>query len=121
MPISTLRCKICGWKRFSSDGAAVTNDGQSLQGWGFVTPALLWTIAFFVVPFLVMGAMSLATLEGRTLIWGVSLSNYAEIAEKAYIWRAFLVSLEITLTVTVVSVLLAYPLAWIIEIGRAHV
>ncbi|MEO0747668.1 MAG: ABC transporter permease [Pseudomonadota bacterium] len=92
----------------------MTNDGQSLQGWGFVTPALLWTIAFFVVPFLVMGAMSLATLEGRTLIWGVSLSNYAEIAEKAYIWRAFLVSLEITLTVTVVSVLLAYPLAWII-------
>ncbi|MEL6314808.1 MAG: ABC transporter permease, partial [Pseudomonadota bacterium] len=66
----------------------MTNDGQSLQGWGFVTPALLWTIAFFVVPFLVMGAMSLATLEGRTLIWGVSLSNYAEIAEKAYIWRA---------------------------------
>ena len=92
----------------------MTNEGQSLQGWGFVTPALLWTIAFFVVPFLVMGAMSLATLEGRTLIWGVSLSNYAEIAEKAYIWRAFLVSLEITLTVTVVSVLLAYPLAWII-------
>lgn len=87
---------------------------QSVRGWGFVTPALLWTIAFFVVPFLVMGAMSLATLEGRTLIWGLSLSNYAEIAKKAYIWRAFLVSLEITLTVTVVSIVLAYPLAWII-------
>ena len=87
---------------------------QSVRGWGFVTPALLWTIAFFVVPFLVMGAMSLATLEGRTLIWGLSLSNYAEIAEKAYIWRAFLVSLEITLTVTVASIVLAYPLAWII-------
>jgi len=84
------------------------------QGWGFVAPALLWTLAFFVVPFLVMGAMSLATLEGRTLVWGLSLANYGEIAEKAYIWRAFLVSLEITLTVTVVSVVLAYPLAWII-------
>ena len=90
-------------------------DNQSVQGWGFVTPALLWTVAFFVVPFIVMGAMSLATLEGRTLIWGVSLANYAEIAEKAYIWRAFLVSLEITVTVTVVAVILAYPLAWIIE------
>lgn len=92
----------------------MNSHSQSVRGWGFVTPALLWTIAFFVVPFFVMGAMSLATLEGRTLIWGLSLSNYAEIAEKAYIWRAFLVSLEITLTVTAVSIVLAYPLAWII-------
>ena len=61
-----------------------------------------------------MGAMSLATLEGRTLIWGVSMAKYAEIAEKTYILRAFIVSLEITLTVTVISVLLAYPLASII-------
>ena len=48
------------------------------RGWGFIAPALLWTLAFFVVPFLVMGAMSFATLEGRTLVWGLSLDNYAE-------------------------------------------
>ncbi|WP_300034593.1 ABC transporter permease [uncultured Roseobacter sp.] len=87
---------------------------QRLKGPGFVTPALIWTFAFFVVPFLVMGTMSLATLEGRTLVWGLSLANYAELTEKAYLWRAIMVSLEITLTVTVVSVILAYPLAWII-------
>ncbi|MEM0947951.1 MAG: ABC transporter permease [Pseudomonadota bacterium] len=85
-----------------------------LHGWGFAAPALLWTIAFFLAPFLVMGAMSLASLEGRTLVWGFSFENYAELAERAYLWRAILVSLEITLTVTLVSVLLAYPLAWII-------
>jgi spermidine/putrescine transport system permease protein len=84
------------------------------QGWGFVAPALLWTCAFFVVPFLVMGAMSFATLDGRTLVWGFSLENYIELGQKAYLWRAIIVSLEITLTVTAVSVLLAYPLAWII-------
>ncbi|WP_206040764.1 ABC transporter permease [Roseobacter ponti] len=84
------------------------------KGGGFVAPALLWTLAFFVVPFLVMGAMSIATLEGRTLVWGLSLANYIELTEKAYLWRAIMVSLEITLTVTVVSVVLAYPLAWII-------
>lgn len=88
--------------------------GASSQGWGFIAPALLWTCAFFVVPFVVMGAMSFATLEGRTLVWGLSLDNYIELSQKAYLWRAILVSLEITLTVTVVSVLLAYPLAWII-------
>ena len=84
------------------------------RGWGFVAPALLWTVAFFLVPFLVMGAMSLATLEGRTLVWGLHWDNYAALAEKSYLRRAVQVSLEITLTVTVVSVLLAYPLAWII-------
>jgi spermidine/putrescine transport system permease protein len=87
---------------------------ETRRGWAFVAPALLWTVAFFVVPFLVMGAMSLATLDGRTLVWGVSFANYAELAEKAFLWRAVVVSLEITLTVTAVSVALAYPLAWII-------
>ncbi|CAD0186944.1 Putrescine transport system permease protein PotH [Ruegeria sp. THAF57] len=87
---------------------------DQIRGWGFVTPALLWTIAFFIVPFVVMGAMSLASLEGRTLVWDLSLANYAELLEKKYLWRAVLVSLEITLTVTVISVVLAYPLAWII-------
>jgi spermidine/putrescine transport system permease protein len=84
------------------------------QGWGFVAPALLWTVAFFLVPFLVMGAMSLATLDGRTLVWGLHLDNYAEIWTRSYLWRAVVISLEITLTVTIISVLLAYPLAAII-------
>ncbi len=92
----------------------MNSPAEARRGWGFVAPALLWTVAFFVLPFLVMGAMSLATLEGRTLLWGISFANYAELAEKTYLWRAIVVSLEITLTVTAVSVLLAYPLAWII-------
>ncbi len=87
---------------------------EAQRGWGFALPALLWTVAFFVVPIVVMGAMSLATLEGRTLVWGFHLDNYAELATRPYLWRAVQVSLEITLTVTVVSVALAYPLAWII-------
>lgn len=84
------------------------------RGWGFVAPALLWTAAFFVVPFAVMGAMSLSVMEGREIVWGPSLANYRELWEKAYLWRAVVISLEITLTVTAVSVVLAYPLAWII-------
>ena len=88
--------------------------GDSLKGWGFAAPALLWTAAFFVVPFVVMAAMSLATLDGRTLIWGLHADNYLELVEKRYLWRAVMVSLEITATVTVISVVLAYPLAWII-------
>jgi spermidine/putrescine transport system permease protein len=92
----------------------VSAAAERRRGWGFAAPALLWTVAFFVVPFAVMAAMSFATMDGRTIVWGLSGASYAEVAEKAYLWRAIVVSLEITLVVTVVSVLLAYPLAWII-------
>ncbi|WP_370162186.1 ABC transporter permease [Limimaricola soesokkakensis] len=90
------------------------SDGSAARGWGFAAPALIWTLAFFVLPFAVMAAMSLATLDGRTLVWGMSLANYAEIFGESFLRRAIVVSLEITVTVTAVSVLLAYPLAWII-------
>jgi len=92
----------------------VTGSQRHYQGLGFVGPALLWLLAFFAIPFLVMALMSLATLEGRTVSWDLSLDNYRELSEKAYLLRAFVVSLEITLTVTLVSVVLAWPLAWII-------
>ena len=89
--------------------------GQSKKmGWGFTAPALLWTLAFFVAPFIVMGAMSFAILEGRNLIWGFHLDNYIELATRPYLWRAVIASIEITLTVTLISVVLAYPLAAII-------
>jgi spermidine/putrescine transport system permease protein len=84
------------------------------RGWGWAAPALLWTVAFFLLPFAVMAAMSLATLDGRTLVWGLHPDNYLELASKPYLARAIGVSLEITLAVTLVSVALAYPLAWII-------
>ena len=90
------------------------NSGNVKWGWGFVTPALIWTITFFILPFLVMAAMSFANMEGRSLTWGFYLDNYKELATRAYLKRAVLVSLEITLTVTVVSIVLAYPLAAII-------
>ncbi len=87
---------------------------EALRGGAYAAPAVLWTLAFFVLPFGIMAAMSLATLEGRTLTWGLSLANYVEIASKPYLWRAVVVSLEITATVTAVSILIAYPLAAII-------
>lgn len=87
---------------------------ERARGWGFVAPAALWTLLLFAVPFAVMAAMSLARLEGRDLVWGLHVGNYAALLSELFLRRAFVVSLEITLTVTVISVVLAYPLAWII-------
>ena len=94
--------------------SATLETRENRRAWWFVAPALLWTIAFFVVPFVVMAAISLATRKGRELIMAWNLDNYVTFFEKAHLLKGLFVSLEITFTVTLISVFLAYPLAWII-------
>jgi spermidine/putrescine transport system permease protein len=80
----------------------------------YVAPAILWVLAFFILPFLVMAALSFARLEGREVVTGLFFDNYSRFFTEAALFKSLIVSLEITLTVTLISVLLAYPLAWII-------
>lgn len=91
-----------------------TNTNKVSRGWVFIGPALAWTLAFFVVPFAAMGFISLWRLEGATLIKEPSLANYTAFLNNPTFISAFLNSLEVTAIVTVVSVLLAYPFAWIL-------
>jgi spermidine/putrescine transport system permease protein len=78
-------------------------------GWASVTPALLWTLVFFIVPFVAIGVMSLSQ-KGD----GWSLAAYSQFFTNQSYWRALVNSLEVTLIVTFLSVLLAYPFAWIL-------
>jgi spermidine/putrescine transport system permease protein len=71
---------------------------------------LLWTLVFFALPFAAMGVASLLP-KGET---GFSLANYTQFFANPSYWRALTNSLEVTLMVTVISVLLAYPFAWIL-------
>lgn len=89
-------------------------DTERRRAWGFVAPALLWTLAFFVVPFLFMAVISLWSQQGGQLVKSWTLTNYIAFFEKDALFRGLTNSLEITAMVTVISVLLAYPLAWII-------
>ena len=70
---------------------------------------MLWTLVFFVVPFVAMAVMSLTQKEG-----GFSLAAYAQFFQNPSYWRALVNSLEVTLIVTALSVILAYPFAWIL-------
>ena len=79
-----------------------------------VAPALLWTLAFFVLPFAGMVWLSLGHLEGREVVAGPGPENYVRIFTDPSFLKGIRVSLEITLVVTVISVVLAWPLAWII-------
>ncbi len=86
---------------------------EARLGWGLAAPALLWTLAFFVLPFAAMLALSFARMEGRAVVPALDPGNYLRLMEPA-MFRALTNSLEITAVVTLVSVLLAYPLAAII-------
>ena len=83
-------------------------------GWGLVAPALVWTGAFFALPFLAMLALSFARMEGRQIVPALDPGNYTRFLTDPTLSGALLNSLEITVLVTVLSVVLAWPLAAII-------
>jgi spermidine/putrescine transport system permease protein len=88
----------------------VSNTAPSRAGWFAVSPAVIFTLLFFVVPFIGMAIMSLVSKQ--TGQW--SLANYSQFFTNASYWRAMTNSLEVTGLVTLISVLLAYPFAWIL-------
>lgn len=90
------------------------NKRERRKAFAFVLPAILWTVAFFVVPFGFMAAMSLWKRIGTKIVQAWSLDNYAGFFAKSHFIEGLANSLEITLTVTALSIVLAYPLAWII-------
>ncbi len=83
-------------------------------GWLYAGPALGWTALFFVAPFLAMGLVSLWTLGAGGVDRSLTLSNYTQFFGNAAYWQSLVNSLEVTTIVTIVSVLIAYPFAWIV-------
>jgi spermidine/putrescine transport system permease protein len=88
------------------------NDQKS--GWGLLAPAFLWLVAFFTLPMALMVAVSMWRRDKGEIVRTWDFGNYATFFEKSYFVQGLVNSLEITALVTVISVLLAYPLAWII-------
>jgi spermidine/putrescine transport system permease protein len=84
------------------------------QAWGFLAPAVLWTAAFFVMPLAIMLLYSVWQRVGMRLVRDFSLVNYENFFAKSFFVQALVNSVEVTMIVTVVSVLLAYPLAYIL-------
>ncbi len=88
--------------------------GHSWRAILLVAPALLWTLAFFVLPFAVMVVLSLWERVGSQLVPSWTLANYAKLLERGHFLAALVNSLEVTALVTALSILLAYPFAWIL-------
>ena len=78
--------------------------------WSLVSPALAWTLIFFVLPLAAMAVVSLRSLETGAF----GFANYTQFFTSASYFQAMTNSLEVTALVTVLSVVLAYPFAWIL-------
>jgi spermidine/putrescine transport system permease protein len=94
----------------ANQGLILNGRADHRTGWAAVTPALAWTLVFFVIPFLAMALSSVYPKDGD----GFSLANYQQFFANASYWRAMTNSLEVTAIVTVISVLIAYPFAWVL-------
>ena len=82
--------------------------------WVLLIPALGFVLLFFVAPFLAMLLTSLGQVTENGVEPLAGLQNYAQFFENASYWQAMVNSLEVTAIVVVISVLLAYPFAWIL-------
>jgi len=78
--------------------------------WLLVGPALAWTVLFFILP---LAAMVVVSLQDHAQ-GGWTLANYRQFFINPDYFQAMVNSLEVTAAVTVVSLLLAYPFAWIL-------
>ena len=96
-PVGRTRQEDAGRLDRDAAGAVSASLEHRRIGWASVTPALLWTLVFFVVPFVAMAVLSL-TRKGDG---GLSLANYAQFFTNPSYWRALINSLEVTLIVTV--------------------
>jgi spermidine/putrescine transport system permease protein len=86
---------------------------EARPAWASVGPALAWTLVFFAVPFVAMAGVSLHPLDAE----GPSLSAYVQFFANPSYFRAMTNSLEVTALVTALSVVIAYPFAWILAEG----
>ncbi len=77
-----------------------------------VLPGAVWLLAFCVAPLLLMVVMSFWTSDmfGTEPIW--TLRNYARMFEDPIYFGKLLDTLRISATTTVLSLFLAYPVAW---------
>jgi spermidine/putrescine transport system permease protein len=93
----------------------LTDDQRSTaKGWAYSGPALVWTVAFFAAPLVLVLVYSFFQRVGGTLVTDLSLGNYRRALGTEVFRTSLINSLEVSVITVLVSVLLAYPLAYLL-------
>lgn len=96
----------------SAEALGLRRDAR--RGTLLALPAVLWTLVFFVGPFCAIATWSLFRRDGLALVTDPGWDNYRRFLGQDSFRGALFNSLEVTGLVTLLSVLLAYPLAYVI-------
>lgn len=109
--------------------SAAAVDGKARR-WLVIAVPYLWLLALFLAPFFIVLKISLSDttiaqppyeplldltqgLQGVRDWWaGLDFENYTLLAEDDIYWRSYLSSLEIATISTLISLLIAYPMAY---------
>jgi spermidine/putrescine transport system permease protein len=91
--------------------------------WALYLPPVCWVGLFFLVPLVLMFALSFrADMQGELLsTWVPTLEQYAAIFAIGSYWRLLAISIAMAFAVALVAVALAYPVAYflVFRAGRA--
>ena len=79
-----------------------------------IWPAVLFTLVFFILPFVTMICVSFWIKRGGVFASTWTFQNYERFFTRDYLITALLNSIEVTALTTVISVLLAYPFAYVL-------
>ena len=85
-------------------------------GFSYYISLLLWLTAFFVIPTLIIGVISFLKKGpyGGVIFWQFSLDAYANLFDKVFL-KIIFKTLEISVWVTVVTLILALPTSYFIS------
>jgi spermidine/putrescine transport system permease protein len=79
-------------------------------------PPLLWVLVFLVVPYVLMFCSSFWSVsQSQIIVHSWNLANYRELLRIPVYWQTLLRSMWIAARVTILSLLLGYPLAYFLS------
>ncbi|HCJ56819.1 MAG TPA: spermidine/putrescine ABC transporter permease, partial [Clostridiaceae bacterium] len=79
-----------------------------------ILPAALWMLGFFVIPLILVVAVSFCTRgEVGDIVYSFTLKNYAKLINPLYI-SIFIKSMAIALFTTMLCLVFGYPFAFIV-------
>jgi spermidine/putrescine transport system permease protein len=97
--------------------------GRRAAFWALSVPPVAWVGLFFLVPILLMFALSFrADMQGQLLgLWSPTIAQYETLLHVASYWRLLAISIGMAFLVALFAVAMAYPVAYflVFRAGRA--
>ena len=90
-------------------------DGEAVRGLALISPTLIYALAMLLLPVLLIILFSFWKQDYLTVDHHFRLDNYVAALTQPIYRDLFLRSLWISLTVSIVTVVMAYPVAWYIS------